>query len=100
MFVGEMPDQVGHGPLRVRGAESPLIISDGVHPLGERRLRGEEDRDQVITRHTPSLRVCFEPNGAGSSCPCGEEPGQAPAGRAAAVTDKFSRSRIRASVSP
>jgi hypothetical protein len=57
MFVGEMPDQVGHGPLRVRGAELPLIIGDGVHALGERRLRGEERRDQVIGSHTPSLRV-------------------------------------------
>src|ERR1700746_3550225 len=34
VFVGEVPDQVGHGPLRVRGAELPLIIGDGVHPLG------------------------------------------------------------------
>jgi len=33
MFVGEMPDQVGHGPLRVWGADLPLIISDGVHAL-------------------------------------------------------------------
>ena len=65
MFVGEMPDQVGHGPLRVRGAESPLIISDGVHALGERCLRGKERRDQVIGKHTPSLRVSFEPNEAG-----------------------------------
>jgi hypothetical protein len=36
-----------------------------VHALGERRLRGEERRDQVIGKHTPSLRVCFEPNEAG-----------------------------------
>jgi hypothetical protein len=69
MFVGEMPDQVGHGPLRVRGTELPLIISDGVHALGERRLRGEEDRDQVIGKHRPSLRVSFEPNEAGFSRP-------------------------------
>jgi hypothetical protein len=30
-----MPDQAGHGPLRVRGAELPLIIGDGVHPLAD-----------------------------------------------------------------
>ena len=56
MLVDKMPDQVGDGPLGVRGTQLPLVHGDGVHAFGERHLRGQERRDQVVSNHLSSLR--------------------------------------------
>jgi hypothetical protein len=57
MLVDQMPDQVGNGPLGVRGTQLPLVRGDGVHAFGERRLRGQERLDQVVSRHLGSSVV-------------------------------------------
>jgi len=56
MLDDKMPHQVGDGPLDGRGVQLPLVRGDGVHAFGERRLRGQERPDQVVSRHLSSLR--------------------------------------------